>query len=187
MLGMAMATLFQALDQGLGANPFDRRFAGGVNIGHQNDISVVEAGAEFFEQVVEARVAMWLHDGDHLAEPVAWRAAFQHRLDLDRVMTVIVDHDNTLGFAGLGEAPLDAAEAGEAFRRVTSSTPISVATAIAARLFCTLCWPTIGNFTASISRLVSRNRSVITTTKVGAVGIHLQIEARTSLLGRSRR
>ncbi len=41
------------------------------------------------------------------------RAALQHGCDLDRVMAVIVEDQRAVPLAGLGEAPLDAAEAGQ--------------------------------------------------------------------------
>ena len=65
------------------------------------------------------RVAVRLHHGHHIARAGLPRR-LQHRGDFHRMVAVIVDHGDAAGLAGLGEAPLDAAEGGEraAQRRV---------------------------------------------------------------------
>ena len=52
---------------------------------------------------------MWLHDGD---DPAFRRSArgFQHRADLDGMVTVIVEYDRALPLSGARETPLDAAK-----------------------------------------------------------------------------
>ena len=109
---MAMAVAEQPVDQRVAVDALDRRLAGGIDIGDDHHVGVVEAGAEFLEQMGQARVAVRLHDGDDLARGGGARGA-QHGGDLDRMMAVIVDDGDAVDLAGLGEAPLDAAEAGQ--------------------------------------------------------------------------
>ena len=91
---------------------FDRRFASGIDIGDDDRIGVIETGREFIEQRMEPRVAMRLHDGDHLPFCRGARGA-QHGGDLDRMVAVIVEDAHAVPFARRREAPLDAAEARE--------------------------------------------------------------------------
>src|SRR5437899_11047670 len=68
--------------------------------------------SEQLEQRMQAGIAMRLHHGDHLACGGFARGA-EHRLDLDRVVTVVVDHRNAAPLAGAGEPAAHSAEAGE--------------------------------------------------------------------------
>ncbi len=72
-------------------------------------VGVVEAGAELLEQRRQPRIAMRLHDRDHLPLGRLARGA-QHRRDLDRMVAVIVDDRHAVPFAGAGEAAAHAAE-----------------------------------------------------------------------------
>src|SRR5262249_11542562 len=73
---------------------------------------VVGAGAELFEQIGEARVAVRLDDRDDLA--LGCRAGgTQHGGDLHGVVAVVVDHGDAIGLAGAGEAALHTGEGGE--------------------------------------------------------------------------
>ena len=90
----------------------DRLFAGRIDIGDDDDIGIVETGGEFVEERGEARIAMRLHDGDDLVFRRSARGA-QHRGDLHRMVSVIVEDRRTVPLAGAREAPLDAAERGE--------------------------------------------------------------------------
>mgnify|MGYP007112116114 CR=1 FL=1 len=74
----------------------------------------VEAGGEVAEQIGQARVAVWLRDGDDAALRRVTRR-LQHRLDLDRVVAVVVEHLDAVPRTRVREAPLDAGEALEAF------------------------------------------------------------------------
>src|SRR5262249_17491817 len=77
-----------------------------------HDVGVVGAGAELFEQVGEARVAVRLDDRDHLALGGGAGGA-QHGRDLDRMVPVVVDDRDAVGFAGAGEAALHAGKGRE--------------------------------------------------------------------------
>src|SRR5215470_9673487 len=90
----------------------DGGFAGRIDGGHDHAVGIVEAGAEQLEQRLEAGVAMGLHHGDYLAGGGFARGA-EHRFDLDRMVTVVVDHRNAVPAAGAGEAAPDSAEAGQ--------------------------------------------------------------------------
>ena len=85
--------------------------AGGVDIGDDDDVGVVEAFAEFGEQAGEPRIAMRLHDGDDLAlVALGLLPGLERRGDLDRMMAIIVDDGDAAHLAGAGEAALDALE-----------------------------------------------------------------------------
>src|SRR5262245_23011544 len=56
---------------------------------------------------------MRLHDGDHLALGHAARGA-QHSCNLDGMMPVVIEDNDTVVLAGAGEAALDSGEALEA-------------------------------------------------------------------------
>ena len=141
LIAAASAVLVDALD---------RRLAGGIDVGDDHRVGVVEAERESVEQRLQAGVAMRLHDRDHLALGRGARGA-QHRGDLDGMVAVIVEDRDAVPFAGAGEAPLDAAERGDA---PCGSTAIgafsSCATAIAAVAFSALCRPGIGSARLSI-------------------------------------
>ena len=62
-----MAVLDQPGDDRIAAHTFDRIFASGVDIGDEDDVGVVEAGAKIIEQMRDPGIAMRLHDRDHLA------------------------------------------------------------------------------------------------------------------------
>ena len=70
---MAMAT--QAGYEMIAVDAVDRRLPGGIDIGDDYRIRIVEAGAEFLEKRLQAGVAMRLHDGNDLAV-ARFRAAF---------------------------------------------------------------------------------------------------------------
>ena len=71
----------------------------------------------------------------------------------------------------------------KALRMVASSTSISMAMAMAARAFCTLCAPSIGRRNGPILRVRLRNRSVSSTSNV-APSLSITIRsARTSACG----
>jgi hypothetical protein len=67
---------------------------------------------------------MRLHDGDHLALGRGARG-LQHGGDLDRVVAVIVEDQRAVPLAGLGEAALDPAEAGERLADASTDMPRS--------------------------------------------------------------
>ncbi len=107
-----MAVGAQAEHEIVAIDALDRRFAGGIDVGDDHGVGVVEAGAEFLEQRLQARVAMRLHHGDDLACGAFARGA-QHGGNLHGMMAVVVDDGDAVPLAGLGEAALDAAEAGD--------------------------------------------------------------------------
>ena len=72
---------------------FYRRLAGGIDVGDDHAVGVVEAGGEGVEQRGQAGIAVRLHDGDHLAAGRGPRG-FQDRADFDgMVAVVVVDRD----------------------------------------------------------------------------------------------
>ena len=107
-----MAVRAQAEHEMVAIDAGDRRLAGRIDFGDDDRVGIIEAGAEFLEQRLQPGEAMRLHHGDDLAIGGFPRRP-QHGRDFDRVMAVIVDDGDAVPFAGLGEAPLDAAEAGD--------------------------------------------------------------------------
>src|SRR5262245_54780279 len=108
-----MAAGTQALDQRVMRRSFDGAFACRIDWCDDDRIRAVEAGAKFRKEREEPRIAVRLHDGDNLALGYAARRT-QDRCDLDRVMSVIVEYDDTAMLASAGEAALDSGEAFEA-------------------------------------------------------------------------
>jgi hypothetical protein len=70
-----VAVAAQALDQGVAVDPLDRRFAGGVDVGHDDHVGVIEAGAELGHQVAQPGEAVRLDHGDDLGVRGTERAA----------------------------------------------------------------------------------------------------------------
>src|SRR5215510_40368 len=96
---LAVAARADRRHQRLAVGAGDRRLAGRIDVGDDHDVGVVEAGRELHEQVVQPRVAVRLHYGDHLAVRRLARGA-QHRRNLDRVMAVVVEHRDAIPLAG---------------------------------------------------------------------------------------
>src|SRR3546814_16960202 len=86
----------------------DLLLAGGIDVGDDHRVGLVEAGAELLEEVVQARVAMRLHHGDNAAA-AGLACGGQHSGDFHRLVAVVVDAGATAGLAGTGEAALTAA------------------------------------------------------------------------------
>ncbi len=159
-----MAATLQSLDQGLRVDALDRRFARGIDRGHEHAIGVVERGLELFHQAAEARIAVRLDDGDDAALR-ALAGGGEHGADFDRVVAVIVDDRDVAvlhrHLADVREAALDAPNAEKPRWIVSSGMPSSSATPIAASAFWTLWRPGIGSSIFSIERLVpSRSRTM---------------------------
>src|SRR6202158_6208130 len=64
---LAMAMRAQAEHKMVAVDARYRRLAGRIDLGDDDGIGVVEAGAKFLEQRLQARKAMRLHHGDDLA------------------------------------------------------------------------------------------------------------------------
>src|SRR3984957_2984669 len=109
---LAVAMRAQAEHEMIAVDAVDRRLAGRIDFGDDNGVSVVEAGAEFLKQRLQPGEAMRLYHGDDLAARGFSRRP-QHGGNLDRVMAIVIDNSDTVPLAGFGEAPLDAAKAGD--------------------------------------------------------------------------
>ena len=90
-------------------DPFDRRLASRIDVGDDHAVGVVEAGREGVEQRRQPRIAMGLHDGDHLAGR-GRPGGLEDGGDLDRMVAVVVVDRDPVPFARAGETPLDPAE-----------------------------------------------------------------------------
>ena len=117
---VAMAAGAQAFDQCIAAGAFDRRLAGGIDVGDQHRVGFVEAGAELGEEILQPRIAVRLHHGD---EPAGGRRSrrTQHGGDLHRVVAVIVVDVDAVPGAGPGETPLHPAEAQKPLAHLVSA------------------------------------------------------------------
>ena len=104
-----MTARAQTADECIPRCAFDRHFTGRINVGDDDRVGIVEAGAEVGEETVETRVAVRLHDGDDVARCRIARGA-QYGGDFDRVMRVIVDDGDAARFADFGEAAFHAFE-----------------------------------------------------------------------------
>src|SRR4051794_30024307 len=90
--------------------------------------------------------------GPPLVFPGFVGGGLQHGGDLDRMVAVIVDHGHAVAFAGFGEAALDPVKRAKPLRIASAVMPISLPTAMAARLFCTLCRPCMGRWMSAMVR-----------------------------------
>ena len=110
---VAVAAGADAVDELFRVDAVDRVLAGGIDRRHDDRIGIVEAGGEFVEQIAQARETMRLGDRDDAARRGVARG-LEHRLDLDRMVAVVVEDIDAVPRAGAGEAALDAAEGGKA-------------------------------------------------------------------------
>src|SRR5690606_34028713 len=99
--------------EGLDGGAGQRRLAGGVDVGEDDEVGGVEAGGEAVEVGAHAAVAVGLEHGDEAPVGVAGARAGEGGADLGGVVAVVVDDHDVAGGAAHGEAPLDAAELGE--------------------------------------------------------------------------
>ena len=104
-----MAVRIDRRGQRLLVDALDRRLAGGIHVGDDHGVGVVEAEREGIEQRLQPRIAVRLHDGDHLSPGRLARGA-QHGRDLDGMMAVVVENLHAVPFAGAGKTALHAAE-----------------------------------------------------------------------------
>src|SRR5262252_8125756 len=107
---MAMPARPNAGDQAVAVGTRNGGLAGRIDMGNDDAVGVVKAGAERLEQRMQAGVAVRLHHGDHLALG-GFAGSAEHRCDFDRVVAVIVDHRDAVPGAGAGETPPHPAEA----------------------------------------------------------------------------
>ena len=89
--------------------PFNRPFAGGVDIEHEERVGVVERRSEFFHQVAGSRVAMRLEDDVNLAE-CALAGGRERSFDFGRMMAVVVDNADACDASPELKTAVDAAE-----------------------------------------------------------------------------
>ena len=94
----------------------NRIFAGGVDVGQHHFVGGGQRRAELRHQIARARVAMRLKRDDD-ARRLGGAGGRQHRGNLGRVVTVVVDHRDAVDDAAVFEAPLGAAELRRARRR----------------------------------------------------------------------
>src|ERR1700736_4152893 len=106
---LAMAMRAQAEHEVVAVDALDWRFARRIDLGDDDGVGIVEAGAEFLEQRLQAGEAMRLHHGDDLAVDGLPRR-LEYRCDLDGMVAIVVDHGDAVPLAGPGEAALHAAE-----------------------------------------------------------------------------
>src|SRR5580658_11183510 len=99
--------------EGLAIHVLDGRFAGGVNIGDDQNIGLIEGLAEFIPQMLCARIAMWLEDDQQTLESAAARG-FESGANFGGMMAVIVDQRDAVVHAFDFETTADAAEFFEA-------------------------------------------------------------------------
>ena len=128
-----VAVLADRLGELLRRDARDRLLAGGVDVGDEHDVGLVERARELVEEIARAGVAMRL-EGDDDAPVVGALRRVERRLDLGRVVAVVVDERDAARLCRRSvkrrSTPPNVASA----CLVTSSgTSSSSATAIAAR------------------------------------------------------
>src|SRR5262245_46427899 len=99
------------LDQPSGVNSWDRRLTRRIDVGHDQNVGVVERCQELVVQVKCPRVAVGL-EGDDAPAGEALARRGQGRPDLRRVMAVVVHQQDPRHLALDLKAPLDAGEGG---------------------------------------------------------------------------
>ena len=103
-----------ALGETLGGDAGDRLFAGGVDGQDDDCVGVAECGAELFEQIAGAGVAVRLED-DMDAFVSALARGSERGANFRGMVAVVVDDGDAAGLTTLLEATVDAAETAEAF------------------------------------------------------------------------
>src|SRR5258706_2262030 len=74
---------------------WDGRFAGRIDIEQHENIRLIERAAEFIPKVLSAGVAMRLKEHEQAIE-LAAAGGFERGADLDRVMTIVIDHGDVI-------------------------------------------------------------------------------------------
>src|ERR1700687_1785943 len=92
----------------------DGRFAGRIDIDQHEDIRLIERAAEFVPKVLGAGVAMRLKKHKQAMELEA-AGGFERGANLDRVMTVVIDHSDVIHYALDVKAAPHAGKFNEAF------------------------------------------------------------------------
>ncbi len=92
----------------------DGRFAGRIDIDQHEDIRLIERAAEFVPKVLRAGVAMRLKEHEQAIE-LAAAGGFERGADLDRVMTIVIDHGDVIHYALDVKAAPHAGKLNEAF------------------------------------------------------------------------
>ena len=97
-------------NQSFRCHTLDRIFARCVNRCHHYCVGIVEAGRKVVEQIAKPGEPMRLRDREYAAR-AGFARRLEHRLDLHRVVPVIVEYLHAVPAAGQRKAPLDSAEA----------------------------------------------------------------------------
>src|SRR5947209_9395688 len=100
MMRIFLAEALNGRSYALAANAFDGRFAGGIDVEHQNSVGVGEGGAEFFQEVAGAGVTVRLEDHVNPVE-AALAGSREGGANLGGMVSVIINH------ADVGHAALE--------------------------------------------------------------------------------
>src|SRR5690606_16860932 len=87
---IAMAAGADPRDEGFRINTIDRLLAGRIDRSEDDAVGIIEAVCEILEEAGQASIAVRLMHGDDTAR-AGFASSPQHRLDLDRMMAVIVE------------------------------------------------------------------------------------------------
>src|SRR5262249_46669891 len=100
--------------QGLRRHARQRLLAGGVDVGEQQDVRLMEGAAEVVPQMLRARIAVGLEQDQGAPGSGPGAQRLEGRADPGRLMAVVVDDRDALGFAPHLETTIDPAERLEA-------------------------------------------------------------------------
>ena len=104
-----MAATAERVEECLARHAVEAGLTGGVDVGQEHDVGVVERFQEVAEEIPRARVAVGLERDDQPSrEPLA--RGVQRGADLFGMMAVVVDHEHPTLLALHLEAAMDAAE-----------------------------------------------------------------------------
>src|SRR6267142_722440 len=109
-----MAGFANGVGQSLAGYARDWRLAGGVNIGDNQNVGLVESAREFVPEMLRARVAVRLEEHQKAIE-LADARGFQGGPDLRGVVAVVVNHGNVVDGASNVEASTNAGKFAQAF------------------------------------------------------------------------
>src|SRR5229473_1460253 len=96
------------------ANGARQRFAGRIDIDQRENIGLIERAAEFVPKVLGAGIAMGLKEDEQAIE-LAAAGRFEGGANLDRMMTVVIDHGDLIHHAPNVKAAAHAGKFDEAF------------------------------------------------------------------------
>jgi hypothetical protein len=114
VVNVLVAGLANGGGEGFAGYAGDGQFAGGVDVGEDEDVGLIEGGTEVFPEVLGTGIAMWLEEDQQSIELTA-SSGFERGTNFGGMVAVVVNDGDVVDGAFDIEAAADAAKFGEAF------------------------------------------------------------------------